>query len=102
MSSLYLLFDGFPPVEQAVPPEEGGPVEEWSKKRRRGMRKYICGSCGFQYWEDQVVVQNGLVRCEGPETNNCVDQPGYRAAKRRLELPLEKPNPPLRVRDEDL
>lgn len=98
MGSLYLLFDGFPPVAS----EAEEIIEEWSKKRRRKLRKFICGSCGFQFWQDQVVVQNGLIRCQGPNTNNCVDQPGYRPARRSLMLPIEKPDPPLPIIDEDL
>ncbi|HWI68871.1 MAG TPA: hypothetical protein VNS88_10905 [Nitrospiraceae bacterium] len=77
-------------------------TEEWSLKRRRGLRKYTCGFCDKQYWEDQVVVQNGAVRCQGQGTCNCVDQPGYRAEMRKLRLPIEVPNRPLPVIDEDL
>jgi hypothetical protein len=56
---------------------------------RKKVRWYTCDRCGFQYPETKVVRFNGLVTCYGDNTNNCQDQPGFRAALKRVHVPRE-------------
>jgi hypothetical protein len=69
---------------------------------RQGSEWYECGRCGFQYPRARVLVQNGLVVCQGDNTNNCVDAPGAAAYFKQLNVPYEERPAPLPYLDEDL
>jgi len=69
---------------------------------RRRERWYTCGRCGNDYPESRVLVQRGLIVCQGIGTNHCHDQRGYAAERRRLRLPLERPNTQLPIDSGDL
>lgn len=53
---------------------------------RRGLRWWECQRCGFDYPEDKVVVQRGLVLCTGDGTARCGDDE-YGAAYHRSRTP---------------
>lgn len=57
---------------------------------RRRLRWYTCQRCGKNYPETSIIVQRGLIVCNGPNTCQCYDQPGYQAERRRLKLPIER------------
>jgi hypothetical protein len=73
----------------------------WSNRREK-LRWYKCDRCGFQYPESKMIVQVGIVVCNGVDTNNCRDEPGYSAAYRLIQVPTERYNPPLPNDDEFL
>lgn len=70
--------------------------------RRVGEEWYECQRCGFNYPRHQVLVQNGLIVCRGPDTTNCFDLPGHAAELARIDVPAEKPIEPLPEVTEDL
>ena len=69
--------------------------------RRQHTEWYTCGRCDLGYPRNKVIVQNGLIVCYGPNTHNCMDQPG-RNAFMKYPLPQERPLDPLPERFEDI
>lgn len=69
---------------------------------RRGEERYNCDRCDFQYPRSQVIVQNGLIVCSGPGTNNCRDMPGRDALRKDYPRRTEENPPDLPIVDEDL
>lgn len=63
---------------------------------------YTCDRCGFQYPRPKIIVQNGLILCQGTDTTGCVDLPGHAAALAQMTLPRERPILPLPEIVEDL
>lgn len=62
---------------------------------------YECARCGFNYPRSKVIVQRGLVLCQGSGTVKCVDQPG-RDAYRKYPTPQEQPIRELPQNNEDI
>jgi hypothetical protein len=76
-------------------------IEGRQTNRKKSEEWYECARCGVSYNRSKMVVQNGLVLCQGPGTFKCVDQPG-RNAFYKNPLPKELPITPLPQRVEDL
>jgi hypothetical protein len=70
--------------------------------RKFGEEWYTCEKCGFDYPRHSVIVQGGLITCTGPSTTGCYDAQGAAVFRKQVEMPLEKPNPPLPVSTEDM
>ena len=46
----------------------------------RGVRVFECATCGFDYFESDVVYRNGVLQCTvaGPKSKPCFDEIGYK------------------------
>lgn len=73
-----------------------------SARWREGTEWYTCDMCGTHYPRRLVAIQNGRIRCFGPETHDCWEEPGIDAYRRDLEPNYEEPPAPLPDYDEDL
>jgi len=77
-------------------------MDSQSAWKRVGEEWYTCDMCGFHYPRSQVVRQNGSIRCLGPGTHKCVEEPGAAAYRMDVETGYEADPEPLPDRDEDL
>ena len=76
-------------------------IEARQTNRMKKEEWYECGRCGINYPRSKVIVQNGLIVCQGDGTAKCRDLPG-RQAFLKYPLPQEKPVPALPQIVEDL
>ncbi len=76
-------------------------IEARQTNRMKKEEWYECSRCGFNYPRSKVIVQNGLVLCQGDGTAKCRDVPG-RDAFYKNPLPTEKPIKELPSVTEDL
>jgi hypothetical protein len=70
--------------------------------RRMGTEWYTCAKCGKNYPRDSVLVVNGQIVCQGPQTHNCRDQIGAAALRKDVRGGYEENVAPLPSIFEDL